>query len=330
MSDLPDAPDLVWRPLTLDDVDAWHEVHEAARAADDGQEHLTPDDLRDELTADWVDTARDTVLGVDADGVPRAFGLVQVRPGDTTLLRAHCWGAVHPQARGRGVGRALLAWQVEQARRIVADRRARLGDVPAHAAVTVDEGVDAAVSLVERSGFALTRWFSVMRRDLADGGPAVGDLPEGVRVVPWSADLDDAVRLAHNEAFVDHWNFQPWTEEAWRQWESGYRWFRPGWTLVALDGDEVAGYATGHGYEPDWEAEGVREGWTAKLGVRRAWRGRGLARALLARQVAAFAGDGMQRAGLDVDTESLTGADRLYTGLGYAPVHRSSSWSLPL
>jgi ribosomal protein S18 acetylase RimI-like enzyme len=342
----PDYPGLTWRPLSLDLLDAWHGLYEAARVADDGHEHLTTEELADELDCSWIDLEADTTLGLDEDGVARAFGLVQVRPGDVTMLRAHCWGTVHPQWRGRGAGRSLIAWQEGVARRIVAERRAGLAaqsatgkDVPAQAWLGVDECVQDAAQLAERSGFALTRWYCVMRRDLAVPGPDVPDvLPGGLRLVRSDSeharalpDLDERIRTAHNDAFQDHWGFQPWSAETWAQWESGYRWHRPDWTFAVLDGDDVVvAYATGAGYETDWTEQGYSEGWTTKVGVRRAWRGHGLAKRLLGAQIAAFRQAGTAYAGLDVDSQNPSGAVRLYEGLGYSVLRRTQSWSKPL
>jgi ribosomal protein S18 acetylase RimI-like enzyme len=331
VTEAPAVAALTWRPLHPELIPPWHRLVEAVTEADGGTEHLAEDDLADELAPDWIDLERDSVIGLDADGVARAFGLVQVRPGDTTLLRAHVHGGVDPEWRGRGIGRELLARQERQAAHVVARRRAELGpDVPASIWVHVEDGVDGARRLLARAGFESTRWFSVMQRDLA--APLPEPLPprEGLRLVPWSAELDERIRLAHNEAFGDHWGFQPWDADSWRQWESGHRDFRPDWSFAVLDGDEVAAYALSAGYVNDWAVQGFTEGWTGKLGVRRPWRGTGLAKALLAASMRAFKDGGMQYAGLDVDSENPTGAVALYTGLGYAVRHRTIRYTKAL
>jgi mycothiol synthase len=331
--DLPDLAGLTWRPLGLDLLATWHALHEALNAADGGHERLGIDDLRDELEPGWIDLARDSRVGLDADGVARAFGLVQVRPGDVTLLRAPCWGGVHPQWRGRGVGRALLTWQTGRAAEIVAARRAALGtDAPAGALMIVEEQAESAARLAARVGFHLSRYFFVMRRDLSDPLPTPQS-PDGLRLISFekavAADpgLDDRLRLAHNEAFEEHWGFQPWSADTWQQWETGQRDFRGDWSFIALDGDEIAGYALSAGFRNEWALDGYTQGWTSKLGVRSAWRGIGLAKALLTASMQAFAADGIQYAGLDVDSDNPTGAVGLYNALGYQVQHRSAHWT---
>jgi ribosomal protein S18 acetylase RimI-like enzyme len=83
-----------------------------------------------------------------------------------------------------------------------------------------------------------------------------------------------------------------------------------------MDGDEVAGIAI-----CDPSAPGQPEyGWVATLGVRRAWRGRGIARSLLATAFAEYRRRGKRGVSLGVDAESPTGANRLYERVGMRPV----------
>ena len=66
---------------------------------------------------------------------------------------------------------------------------------------------------------------------------------------------------------------------------------------------------------------GYKEGYTDLLGVRREFRGRGMAQALLADAMRRFAAAGMDKASLDVDSENPTGALALYAKMGYVAVN---------
>jgi mycothiol synthase len=334
--DLTDVGGLSWQPLSHDLLPLWLQLHETLNEADGGHEHLGLDDLHDELEPDWIDLAQNSRIALDADGEARAFGLVQIRPGDITLLRAACWGGVHPDFRGRGIGRALLAWQTERAAALVAQRREKLGShTPAGALMIVEERAESAARLAERTGFELSRYFFVMRRDLSTPVPTIA-VPDRLRMLSFDQavaedpGVDDALRLAHNEAFEHHWGFQPWSAQTWQQWETGQRDFRGDWSFLALDGDQVAGYALSAGFRTEWETLGWSQGWTSKLGVRAPWRGIGLAKTLLAASMRAFAADGMQYAGLDVDSDNPTGAVGLYNALGYQVRHRAAHWTKTL
>jgi ribosomal protein S18 acetylase RimI-like enzyme len=66
------------------------------------------------------------------------------------------------------------------------------------------------------------------------------------------------------------------------------------------------------------------------VSVRRPWRRRGLARALLAGSLVAARDDGYTSASLGVDTDSPTGATDLYRSLGFEPARTFTAWRKPL
>ena len=78
--------------------------------------------------------------------------------------------------------------------------------------------------------------------------------------------------------------------------------------FIAWDGDEIAGYAVSH-YRNG-------KGWVSILGVRPAWRKRGLGLLLLNKSFEAFYERGTKEIGLGVDAASQTGATRLYKRAG--------------
>ena len=82
--------------------------------------------------------------------------------------------------------------------------------------------------------------------------------------------------------------------------------------ILAMDGDEVAGMALCASRRAGQEDLG----WVSSLGVRRPWRRRGLALAILRRAFGLLAARGKSRVGLGVDSQSLTGATRLYEKAG--------------
>ena len=316
---------LTWRPLTRDDVPALTRLLNAVEEADAAPFRTSAEEVDDEFDGEWKDHARDTLAGVDADGEIRAYARVNQPPGDARVVRAFLDGAVHPQWRGRGIGREVLAWETARGRQLLA---ASGKELPGRLAVFTQDAAEATVRLARASGFTPVRFYAEMRRPLDAELPPIG-APDGLRIVPWTTELDDQVRLAHNEAFADHWGSEPRTAEEWVQ---GRSMFAPAWSFVAVDDatGEVAGYLLSGRYEHDWPVIGYRAGYTDLLGVRRAWRGRRLAAALLATVMAAYRADGMDMAELGVDTANQSGAHRLYEGLGYAVFHSSTMFSIEL
>lgn len=320
--DLPPAHlELSWRPLHAGDAAALHALMSAVEEADEAPARTSAAMVEEIFTEPWRDMLHDSLGGVDGEGVLRAFAIVTVRPGDARTVRAFLQGGVHPAWRGRGIGRAVLAWLEGRGRQKLAESGKEL---PARLAVFVDEHARDNRRLYAAAGFSPIRWYTEMRRDLAEPLPEVA--LEGIRVEQWRPELDEAVRLAHNEAFADHWGSEPRTPADWKHGPH----FVPAWTFVALEGDEVVGYTLSGRYEDDFAVVGYSFGYSELLGVRRAWRGRGVAVALLAAAMAAFREDGMAYAVLGVDTANPSGAHGLYERLGYRAVHGQVLYSVEI
>lgn len=320
-----DTHGLRWRPLTPQDVPALTRLVTRIEEADAEPFRTSQDEVDEKFEGGWKDHARDTLAGVDADGELRAWAQVNQPPGDTTVVRAYLDGGVDPAWRGRGIGREVLAWEIDRARQLLA---ATGKDVPGRIGGFASEQATATIALLQAGGLTPIRVYSEMRRPLGTDLPDVA-APDGVRIVPWSQDRDDDVLAAHNEAFASHWGSEPQTVESWR---AGRSQFAPAWSLLAVDDatDEVAGYLLSGRYEQDWELAGHSSGYVELLGVRPAWRRRGIAPALLAAVMARLAQDGIEYAEIGVDTENLSGALGLYTALGFAPFHRSSLYTIEL
>lgn len=318
----PSVGGLEFRPLAAADIDGWLALVVRIAEFEQAPWHMQ----RSELAAAVVDgrnpVAENSVAGFDAGGVLRAYGRVEKNPlGE----KAYVFGGVDPIWQRRGIGAAVLAWQ--EAR--VVDRFAADGQARALARNYAEADNTAMTGLLAGAGYSVVRYFSEMRRPL-DELPAVA-LPEGISIEPLTPALAEAVRLAHNEAFADHWGSEPRSTEQWAV-ELGHEHLRRDLSTVALDSatGEVAGYQLAT-VDPDPKASsGRREGYTELLGVRRAWRGRGIAPALLADAMARFAVAGLDHAALDVDTENPSGALGLYERMGYQPVRSSMAWDKAL
>ncbi|MES5823083.1 GNAT family N-acetyltransferase [Streptomyces sp. RG80] len=308
---MPTTP--AWRPLTREDAPALAELFAVVEATDATDEHYDVEDLAEELSAPHVDLPHDTV-GVWSDGKLIAYARATALPEATSVHLVYVEGAVRPAERGRGVGAELVSWQLTRAAQ---QHRERFPDLAGEAHVQLHASNTAKHALYERAGFQARRWFFDMRRPLNDGSLPVPALADGLRVVPFSTAYDEATRAAHNEAFRDHWGHTPATPDRWRHGTTGARSFRPDVSFLALNGDEVVGYLISHEYDAETAMTGLRECWIARLGTLPAWRGRGVATALLATCLRAGQEQGYRRAGLNVDSANATGALGLYERNGF-------------
>ena len=316
---------LSWRPLTVADVADLAALCWAAETADAAPFRTSLEETAERFDGAWKRPALDTLAGFDSSGRMVAFGQVTTNPGDAGTVRAFLEGAVHPDVRGRGVGRALVTWMDGRGRQLLAESGK---DLPGRLLTYLEAAHEGARELFAACGFAPTRYYTEMRRPLATALPPVRPV-DGFSLAPWTPEIDDAVRRAHNEAFADHWGSEPMTAEAWRLRAAS---FVPGWSRVAVEdaSGEVAGYLMSARYEQDWPVVGHSFGYTSLLGVRRRWRGRGLAVALLGWAMAAYRADGMEFARLGVDTANPSGAHGLYAALGYEVDDGSVMYSIEI
>ena len=171
------------------------------------------------------------------------------------------------------------------------------------------------------AGFEVIRHSFQMRIEL-DACPAEPVFPTGIEVRPMREGEEERIHAAHMETFAELWGFHEQTYEQWRVWQRDRTSFNPELWYLALEGDELAGFALcapAHSGEPDF-------GWVELLGVRPAWRRRGLGEALLRHSFREMYARGFTRIGLGVDAENATGAVKLYERVGMHQVRRNDTW----
>ena len=309
LTELPEG--FTARPGSLDDIEGAVALFNACSMELVGKDVEDIADRRVAWTTPKFDLARDTRVVVNPVG--EIVGYVEVWDTSEPHVRVWSWGRVHPGYRGRGIGTYLLSWAEERARQAIPKAPPGARVIMQHGALKQDTS---ARELLESAGFKLVRYFWRMMIEL-DSPPPEPKWPGGISVRTFVPREDDRPMVAAiREAFRDHWGYveQPFEEELeeWRHWMKESEDFDPTLWFLALDGDEIAGFSLCWPKVP----EDPQMGSVDELGVRRPWRRRGLALALLHHSFGEFYRRRKAKVVLGVDSESLTGATRLYEKAG--------------
>jgi mycothiol synthase len=302
-------------------------IRNADWRADGVRGHWTVEDAAAMLRhpSPQFDPHRDLWIG-EMDGKPVAVTWTEWF--DTTDGRREYMsrGYVDPAYRRLGIGGVLLGGNIARMRALAATH---VTAAPKTLGMASNHESVAAPILAERHGYSPVRWFFDMERPLDTDLPDVPPLPDGLEVRAVTAEDGPRIWRADHDAFRDHWGGFDDSEASYRRWIESSE-FAPELMVVAFDGDEVAGAVLNLILVEENEALGLQRGWLDSVFTRRAWRRRGLAKALIIRSLHLLRERGMTLAVLGVDAENPSGALDLYESVGFAEVQRTQVWHRPL
>ncbi len=312
--DGPYAPavDLV-RP-SADRLDDALAVLQASEIAVYGDTDWTAHELREEWAG--LDVERDAWLATIDGRVAGVAHLLEQKRG-RFLGDAY----VHPELTGRGVGTRLLESLEERVRelrpewpdgeRIVLEAAHLVGD-------------ERAPGVFAGRGFEYARSFFRMVIDVTEPQPDPV-WPDGAELRPLEPDRDGPMLYAAEiDAFSEEWDYVTLDYDAWRRRAFGPSGFNPGLAPVVWAGDEVVAFSRNYAKRNgNW-------GFVGTLGVRPAWRRRGLGLALLRESFRRFRETGETTVALGVDVDNPTGATRLYERAGMHVLWQADVWQKEL
>jgi GNAT superfamily N-acetyltransferase len=306
------------RPVTPADASAVTELVNSFSQATSGINEMTPGEVASFWQTPGVDRQHDLRVVAAADG--KLLGYAEALAWQDPPVHPHIWMRVHPHAAETEAPALLFDWALGRCSQA-------LERVPPGLRVSIStftvSGFEPLHRLFTQRGFGIVRHSFDMQIEM-DSPPPAPVWPAGIEVKALDVEKDFArIYRAHNEAFADHFGHQ---EEDFETGMTRLRHlliedadsFDPSLWFVAMDGDEIAGYSVCRVSHELAEPSG----WVNILGVRRAWRKRGLGLALLHYTFGEFYRRGWRRAGLSVDASSLTGAVQLYERAGMSVARR--------
>jgi mycothiol synthase len=300
------------------------DVHNACAAVDRTGRHLTPGGVSDFLARLPNFSLQADLLLAEVQGWPAGYsrrGWLRELNGERVYLH---FGQIHPAWRRRGIGRVML----RENERCLAGLAGDQDDgQPAWFRSLATEHDVGGHSLLQQTGYTTIRQFIDMVRPNLQRLPRP-PLPPGIEIRPVMPEHYPLIWEANVEAFGDHWGARQHTEKDYQAW-LGQSTFDPTIWCVAWEGSQVAGMVLNfidHGANHQL---GRRRGYTEDVCVRRPWRRRGLARAILARSLQMLKEQGMTEAALGVDTDNPSQALRLYRSFGYEPTQHTTLYNKP-
>ncbi len=314
----------------LADVEVLLELRGADQLAHTGSASVDREAIESEVAglASWT---RHQLLAIDPDGTPRAWISVHDRAEGRTMVALYVDRAIDQATQVAG---SLYAWAEQRAEEIC--RLRHVTETRLDASPYDDDTVQQ--QWLAEAGYAKRRtWWQMARPVAPEEATSLPPPREGVTIrrvashqngLPVASDLH-LVHQMLEASFEDHFNSyrESFPEFVQRLREDpGHRWDH--WWLAFVPGEDGTPRAAGAvvGTVLKESAAGHEGSYVEYIGVHAHARGRGVAKALLHAVVADAAERGRDRVGLEVDADSPTGADGLYTSMGWKTKYVLESW----
>ncbi len=285
------------RPAAPNDIEAVYALIANQNVADYGETMLTIDDLR----KSWqhINFENETCTAY-ADG--KLAGYAELLNGDSPYIYLEDRSNVD-------LGFQLLTILEEEA----VNRRTE--DV--RLVTRISEKNKTLLQLFASNGYRSDLSFLIMEVVMSEPS-ATPQWPERISVRTFIlAQDEDAAYQADEEASQDkgyhpRLSFEGWVKRVGMDRET----FDPSLWFLAVEENKIVGVAL------NVYAHETNTGWVDHLSVRPAWRSKGIGRSLLLHTFGEFYRRGVERVKLSVDSNSLTGAPRLYESVGMKTIQR--------
>jgi mycothiol synthase len=262
-------------------------------------------------------TPRDDVLIAEVGGRMIGWARVWRTKDPTGLTLYNNFVNLLPEWYGKGVRVAMLRHSELRLKEIADEHREDADRMLQSTAVDTDTDW---ISTLENEGYTVFRYGVAMVRPTLDNIPDL-PLPEGIEVRPVKPEHYRDIIDAWNEACRDMRGQIPMSDEDFKAFQESQIFDTSLWQ-IAWYRDQVVGTTMNFINRQANEETGHRRGHVEAISVRRPWRGKGIAKALIARSLKLLKSRGMTEAALGVDAENPSGALQLYEKMGFEAVKK--------
>lgn len=293
--------DYIIRPATLDDIEIVYQLITEQNKLDFGEPLRTMDSIRQGWNSPNFNLEFDSFVAITSNGNIVGYAELQDKEDIFAYLAS--------QNQDSGLANHLLE---------LLEERARSQEIkPAILYTQVGYRNSALIENFDSNGFISDLSFLVMEIVMAKQ-PRAPEWPDGIVPRAFVPNQDEqATYQADEEAGKDKGYHSSLSYEKWiRRMGMDRKNFDPSIWHIAWDKNEIVGVAL------NILNEYTNTGWVDHLSVRRAWRNKGIGKALLLHTFGEFFKRGIHTVKLSVDSKSLTNAPRLYESVGMKTVEK--------
>jgi mycothiol synthase len=318
--DAPPLPGLTFRAYGGEaDARAMAEVREGCRARDevDSLSALEGTPSAAELAAAYAGADRNNVLVVEMAGQVVGYSRISWWPEQDGAWLYPCLGWLLPAWRGKGIGTAMLRWAEVRCREVAGEHPVQGRRLFGANASSTEQDTTA---LLQNEGYS--RVFSLVEMVLEDlDRLPKATMPTGFTLRPALPEHYRLIWASIQEAYADSSEHQVATEAEYQAY-FGKPNLDPTLWRIAWDEEQVAGQVL---------CEILKgRGEVAEVSVRRPWRGRGLARALLILGLHALREHGVRAVRIHTRADNRYGSVRLYESVGFRTLKHYVRYRKPM
>jgi len=326
---VPDSPlihDLRFRHF-LGESDYPHvvSVMEGTEEVDQREFRVSIEDVKREIKhLENCDPLRD-MLVAEVDGNVIGFTRLWWNKDSNGVYLYNQFVDLLPEWRGKGIRNAMLKYNEQKLRESSQNHPA---DACQFFQSTAADSEKDWISVLTTEGYTVFRYGFHMKRPNLENVPDY-PLPEGIEVRPAKPEHYRAIITAWNEACKDMRGQIPISDEAAKGFQESPI-FNPSLWQIAWHKNEVVGTVLNFIDDRENSEYNCKRGHVEAISVQRHWRGRGIAKALIARSLNLLKDKGMNEAVLGVDAENPSGALYLYKEMGFQIEKRVAFYRKPM